>query len=112
MSLFLTTLAVVPSGRDARSFWTAETLIPAAGTVMSISDFSISSLTVATVLFLPSRVDASPLPPPQRAVFIGCWGAGANAEAEATKPRIIKEFFMDLIVLVDATVVGLVSLFG
>lgn len=99
MSLFLTTLAVVPSGRERRSCWTLETVMPEAGTVMIISDLSRSSLTLLTVSFFPSRVVASPRPPPKRAVVAGCWGAGAKAEAEATTPRNINELFMVSIVM-------------
>lgn len=100
MSLFLTTLAVVPGGSDWRSFWTCGTLIPEAGTVMTISDLERRSWTVATVACLPERVVASPRPPPKRAVEGCCWGAGAKAVADATTPRNNNEFFMVYICLV------------
>lgn len=70
--------------------------MPAAGTVTIISDLSRRAWTLTTVSFLPSRVVASPRPPPKRAVVAGCWGAGAKAAAVATTPRNNNEFFMVL----------------
>jgi hypothetical protein len=66
--------------------------------VITISEVSRSCLTVATVFFLPSSVEASPRAPPKTAVLevppTGRAGAVVKAAAEAAKPNKSNDCFI------------------